>query len=565
MNWKILFPLVSAISLAAVLLSGCTGSSQTLQPGQTVEVKRGDLNIVVTSEGKLEMPDEFDLKFGTTGQVDQILVEEGDEVKEGALLALLDNAAQINSIKSALLSIQTARNNITFGCDPDHLPYYYPDLSIPRMMEEAQKDIDEALEYYEQGNYKDAGYKLIMAYFDIQVCEELITTRPDAAVLAGAKTNSLWTPDILAGSSQPVSSDYAAIVGYLKSYRQNLLAVSGLMKKGDYSKAGPAFTAARGEMNTVAQQANSAVYLKNRQTFKYPDTQTSSDFLQASLRYLQDLEDYIASGEALPVEAARRLYTAKLNLAVGADVLQNQDLIFESGGSINWKTLQQYNLSLQSAEIALYRAKQQIMQTAIITPSDGTVVAVDLKKSYVLSAQDYSSRTAVKLVNTHNVRFTGTVDEIDIMKVEQGQKVKIIVDAIPNRVLGGTVQFISPYGAASGQVIKFTVHITLDDTDAPLRGGLTSTAEIQIASVRNVLLVPVSVLVSTPGGKMVAVVLEDGKTEMRRVTVGLQTFESAEIKSGLNEKDKVQVSGMQMQRIGTPPGGAGMPRPPMSR
>ncbi|MCX6006216.1 MAG: efflux RND transporter periplasmic adaptor subunit [Chloroflexi bacterium] len=546
---KILFTLlILTITLTPALLGGCS-SAQTLTPGQTVEVKRGDINIVVTSEGKLEMPNEFDLKFGTTGQVEQILVEEGDIVKRGALLAMLDNSSQINAIESALFSIETSKNNITFVCDTDHLPYYYPDLSIPRMMEEAQKDIDAALSYYNEGNYKEAGYNLIQAYFDVEVCEDLISTRPNAAVLAGAKTNSLWSPDIFAGSSEALSPDYAAIIDYLKNYRETLLTVSGYMKTGDYAKAGPAFNTARGEMMVAAEKANSAVYLKDRQTFKYPDTQTSGEFLQASMRYLEDLQQYIASGEAIPIEAAKRLYTAKLNLAVGSDVLQNQTLIFESGGSIGWKTLQQYNLSLQSAEVALYKAKQQIMQTAIITPSDGTVVAVDLKKSYVLSSQDYSSRTAVQLVDTNTIRFTGTVDEIDIMKVKQGQKASITIDAISGKVLTGTVQFISPYGAKSGNVIKFNVHIKLDPTDAPLKGGLTSTAEIKISSATNALLVPLSVIISTPGGSMITVVKSDGTTEMRRVTIGLQNFEYAEVKSGLSEGEKVQV--VTTQTLGT--------------
>lgn len=540
--------LIITMMAIPALLYGCQDKA-TLKLGQSIEVKRGDLNNVVTSEGTLQMPNQFDLKFGTTGQVEEILVEEGDVVKQGALLAMLDNSSQVNAIETALYGIQTARNNISFGCDTDHLPYYYPDLSIVRMMEEGQKDIDEAVSYYLAGNYKDAGYKLIMAYFDVDVCADLITSRPNAAVLAGAKTNSLWTPDMFAGSAEPLAADYAAIIDYLEEYQQKLLVISGYMKTGDYLKAGPALVSAQGEMMVAAEKANGAVYLKNRQTFKYPDTQTSSDFLQASLRYLDDLQQYIAGGDALSVEAAKKLYTAKLNLAVGADVLENQTLIFESGGSINWKTLQDYNLSLQSAEVSLYKAKQQIMQTAIITPSDGTVVAVDLKKSYVLSAQDYSSRTAVQLVDTNTIRFKGTVDEIDIMKVQQGQKATITVDALTGKTLTGTVNFISPYGAKSGNVIKFDVYIQLDPSDTELRGGLTSTAEIMISSTTNALLVPVSVIVSTPGGPMVMVVKTDGTTEMRRVTLGLQNFEYAEVKSGLSEGDKVQV--VTQQTLGT--------------
>jgi RND family efflux transporter MFP subunit len=261
----------------------------------------------------------------------------------------------------------------------------------------------------------------------------------------------------------------------------------------------------------------------------------------------------MAEPDALAIEAAKKLYTAKLNLLVGRDVLENQTLIFESGGAINWKTLQQYNLSLQAAQIALYKAKQEIMKTAIIAPSDGDVVSVDLKKSYVLSAQDYSSKTAVKLVDTKTIRFKGTIDEIDITKVKSGQPVSITVDAVPDRTFTGRVKFISPYGTAVGKVIKFTVLVEMDPVDIQLRGGLRATSEIMTSSVKNALLVPVSYIITTPGGSMV--MLADnttGKAEPKRIAVGLQNFQYAEVTSGLSEGDKVQLPG---KGSATPPTG----------
>ena len=253
------------------------------------------------------------------------------------------------------------------------------------------------------------------------------------------------------------------------------------------------------------------------------------------------------------------MYIAKLNLLVGRDVLENQTLIFESGGSINWKTLQQYNLSLQSAEIALYKAKQDIMKTAIIAPAGGTVVSVDLKKSSVLSAQDYSAKTAIKLVDTSSLRFEGLVDEIDVMKVQPGQKARVTVDAISNEVFTGTVKFISPFGAQSGNVIKFAVTVELDPYEVELRGGLSATAEIGIYSAKDVLLVPVSVIVNTASGPVVAVVNETtGKPEFKHVTLGRQTFQYAEVLSGLKEGDKVTVTeyvpGANTSGQGTPRG-----------
>ena len=561
MKRRIIAALVS-LSLLPLLLGGC---SKNMAPaGQTFEVKRGDLDIVVSADGSLTMPNEFDLRFGTTGQVDEILVEEGDTIKQGALLAMLDNSAQKNAIKTALFSIQTSKNNITFGCGTDHLPYNYPDLSVPRLMEEAQKDMDKAASYFKQGNYKDAGYQLIMTYFDIEVCEDLIKSRPDAAVLAGAKTNSTYYPDLTAGSSPDESSNDEMVVDYLQKYRQRLMNITADMKAGDYERIASELDAAQQEMTIVNQLAKSTISIKGRFVFQYADTPTSVDFLQLSLRSLQELEKYLAQDDAIPVDAAKKLYTAKLNLLVGRDVLENQRLIFESGGSINWKTLQQYNLSLQSAEIALYKAKQEIMKTVIIAPSDGTVVSVDLKKSYVLSAQDYSSRTAVKLVDTQSLEFQGLVDEIDVLKVKPGQKARITIDAVPAKIFTGTVKFISPFGTQSGSVIKFAITITMDPSDIQLPGGLSTTADINVYSAKNALLVPVSVITTTPEGPMVAVINEaTGQVERRLITLGMQNFQFAEVLSGLKEGEKVQMINQEgtlnapatQQRSGAP--GAG--------
>jgi multidrug efflux pump subunit AcrA (membrane-fusion protein) len=542
--------LVISIVLLSLLAGGCGSKAAVTPAGQIFEVKSGDLNINVSSDGNLTMPDEYQLRFGTNGQVQQILVEEGDQVKQGALLAMLDDTAQRNAIKTALFSVQTAQNNITVqsktdnaaaGCD--HLPYTYPDLSVPRIFDQARKDLDTAVNEFKQGNYKDAGHDLIMAYFDVEVAEDLIKSKPNAAALAGAKINSTYYPDLYEGGfKSPVPTD-VMVVDYLQNYRQKLMNISSDMKVGAYDKVASGLDAVQQEMFTAYQMAESTVYLKGSEMFEYPDTATSADFLQSSIRSLQDLQDYLAQDGAEPIEAAKKLYITQLNLLVGQDVLENQTSIFVVGKGINWQTLQQYNLSLQSAQIALYKAKQAIMNTAIIAPSDGTVVSVNLKKSSVLSAQNYSSTTAITLVDTNSVRFEGLVDEIDIMKVQPGQKVNITVDAIPNKVFTGTVKFISPFGTQSGNVIKFAIIIELDPTDVELRGGLSATADISIYSAKDVLLLPVSVIVETREGPVVAVVNPTtGQPEYRPVTLGQQTFQYAEVLSGLKEGDKVTVT-----------------------
>jgi len=543
--------ILTVIAFPTVAAACAKSSVTTVTPGQVFEIKKGNLNINVSSDGHLTMPDEYNLSFGTNGQVQQIFVEEGDKVKQGALLALLDDTSQRNAIKTALLNVQTAQNNITVqsktdsaaqGCD--HLPYTYPDLSVPRIFDQARKDLDTAVNDFKQGNYKDAGHDLVMTYFDIEVGADLITSKPDAAELAGAKTNSTYYPDLYEGGIQKYAPpSNASVVDYMQQYQQKLLDISNDMKVGAYDTAASKLNAAQQQMFTVYQMAESTVYLKGSDMFEYPDAATSVDFLQSSIRGLQDLQDYLAQDNADALEAAKKLYITQLNLQVGQDVLENQTSLFVTGKGINWQTLQQYNLALQSAQISLYQAKQAIMNTAIIAPSDGAVVSVNLKKSSVLSAQTYSSTTAIQLVDTNSIRFEGKVDEIDIMKVQRGQKVTITVDAIPNKVFTGTVKFVSPFGVQSGNVVKFAVTIQLDPTDVELRGGLTATADISIYSAKDVLLVPVSVIVQTRQGPVVAVVNPTtGQPEYKPVTLGPQTFQYAEVLTGLKEGDNVTVT-----------------------
>jgi RND family efflux transporter MFP subunit len=552
MKKSLITALITGMVLLAVMAGGCGKGTTTATPGQVFEVKRGDLNINVSSDGNLTMPDAYDLRFGTNGQVQQIFVEEGDKVKQGALLAMMDDTSQRNAIKTALLAVQTAQNNITVqtktdnaaqGCD--HLPYTYPDLSVPRIIQQAQKDLDTAVGEFKQANYKDAGRDLIMTYFDVEVAADLIASKPDAAALAGAKTNSTYYPDLYqAGIEDNAQPNYAGVVDYLQRYQQRLLDISNGLKTGDYNSVASELDAAEQQMSTAYNLAESTVYLRGSDMFEYPDAASSVDFLQSSIRSLQDLQDYLAQDNAEAIEAAKKLYITQLSLLVGQDVLENQTALFAVGKNINWQTLQQYNLALQSAQISLYQAKQAIMNTVIIAPADGTVVAVNLKKSSVLSAQTYSSTTAIQLVDTSSIRFEGLIDEIDIMKVQRGQKVTISVDAIPNKVFTGTVQFISPFGTQVGNVIKFAITIHMDPTDVELRGGLSATADISVYSAKNVLLVPVSVVVNTRQGPVVAVINPTtGQPEYKAITIVQENLQYAEVSSGLKEGDKVTVTG----------------------
>ncbi len=529
---------ISLIALALISLLSACSSSKAAVSQQYVTVQRGDLELAVSTDGNLEMPMEYDLKFGAAGQTQLVLVKEGDYVRRGALLAMNDPEQQINIIKQALFSTQSAQSNISAICGSDHLPLNYADLSIASMAGEAETDMGKASAYFKQADYKDAGYWLIMTYFDIEVCEDLIKTRPDAASLAGAKSNSIYVPDTDAGSSVPLSPQYQQVVDYLQQYRLKLLLTATDFKTGDYVKLATEMDSVAQDVLTASSQAKSAMAAHSRATYEIADTATSSSFLQSSLRSVQDLQTYLAGENCSAVEAAKQLYTGSLNLQVAKDVLLTQTRIYEG---MSWKDDQDYNLNLQSAEISLYKAKQDIMNTVIIAPADGAIVAVNVTVSTLTSQKNYSSSTAIVLIDTSDVRFTGNVDEVDIMKVKAGQAATITVDALANKQFTGKVQFISPYGTKSGNIVKFNILIELDRADnVSLRGGLSATATITLVSAKDALLVPLSVITKTTNGVIVMVLnTTTNQPEVKTITLGVQNSEYAEVLTGLQEGDKV--------------------------
>jgi multidrug efflux pump subunit AcrA (membrane-fusion protein) len=90
-RWGTIGILLLGLILAGLTACNPLGNEETIE--QLVEVVRGDLIVSVSGSGNIEAASEARLSFGSGGRIDQILVEEGDEVSKGEVLARLDTDA----------------------------------------------------------------------------------------------------------------------------------------------------------------------------------------------------------------------------------------------------------------------------------------------------------------------------------------------------------------------------------------------------------------------------------------------------------------------------------------
>ncbi|MFC2020486.1 efflux RND transporter periplasmic adaptor subunit [Chloroflexota bacterium] len=92
-KWRIIAGLLLSLGLVGSTACDSIGGGEEKNTQQLVEVMRGDLALTVSGSGNIEVSDDVELTFGIAGRLDEILVEEGDEVSEGEVLARLETDA----------------------------------------------------------------------------------------------------------------------------------------------------------------------------------------------------------------------------------------------------------------------------------------------------------------------------------------------------------------------------------------------------------------------------------------------------------------------------------------
>lgn len=144
----------------------------------------------------------------------------------------------------------------------------------------------------------------------------------------------------------------------------------------------------------------------------------------------------------------------------------------------------------------------------------------------------------ISIAETDEIRVSIQVDELDILGVQVGQTAAVTCIAIPDREFTGTITHIS--NIASSGTTKYTVDISLP-MDADMRFGMSADASITVGEASNVLTIPMNALQQRGDETFVfTAVNEDGSLGGEVVvTTGVSDGTDVEITRGLNEGDTV--------------------------
>ncbi|MGE5314276.1 MAG: efflux RND transporter periplasmic adaptor subunit [Acidobacteriota bacterium] len=201
-------------------------------------------------------------------------------------------------------------------------------------------------------------------------------------------------------------------------------------------------------------------------------------------------------------------------------------------------------LRINQIESDIARAKAEKELYTMKAPIPGLVVyEINWNTGRKISVGNtpWPGMALVSLPDLSKMQVVTNINEVDISKVRKGQKVKIALDAFPDKQFAGMVEEVGTIGQqkTQGSTLKtFEVVIGIQGTDPILKPGMTTGNEIIIETIPNALSIPIE-SVFEKDGHTVVYSMNGMRPQMQQVTVGVKNSNNVIIKDGIREGDKV--------------------------
>ncbi len=505
-----LFLVFLLLALGIISSSCASKASPTSATENLATVQRGDLTIDITASGNLALARTADLAFDMSGTVQEVLVEAGDSVTEGQVLAKLDTTAWEDKITTLERQLVTAQRKVT---------------TAQRAVTTAERQLTTAEK---------------QATATVAAKEEALTQSEIS--LSNAETALEKAQDTYAGPDIEVAQ--AAVdkaKAYLEYALQRRTESPSTTWDAVVSRAQADLKAAEKTLNTMLTGGDpDDIAIKKKQL----------DIAQSNLKDAEDAIEQAKEDGKIAVENATinvenvKLDVEDANTAVGdaqkaLDEAKNASPLIKApfAGFVTTVNVKGGDDVLKG-KVAVQVADPNKFETNIL------VNEMDLPK--------------VKLGGDGTVEV-GAMGGISLpAKVTQISPTATIQSGVVNYKVKMELQSPQPTPTTQGQrpssASGAQAPTTLTSQTAQLKEGLTVTVSIVIDSRSNVLLVPNRAI--TRSGKETKVqVLKDGVAESRSIKTGLSDGVNTEVTEGLSEGEQVVIPKATTTTTTQQPGG----------
>ena len=483
--------------------------------GPTFAARRGDLVITVTEGGSIRARKTIDIRSEVYGEQTIIrLVPEGtyitqEDVDAGRVIVELDSSSLEDRLKEEEKGLASDEASLTEEQENYHIQQNQNESDITA----AKLAVQFGLLDLQNFLGKSASQKLV----------EKVALDPNATIEAATLVDFLAEPNNLGGEALQTLGQYENDI---------------LLARGQLEKATSVF---EGTQKLYDANYASALDLKSAEldVERYQiQKKTAEEALRLYKLYalpkqtIQLLSVYRESGQELRRTEARARSTMAQALArrnnAEEEVIESRD------------------------DVA--RIRKYVAACTIRAPAPGLVVYSSSGESYRREergpiqegAKVYQRQKIISLPNTAEMIVEVRVHEASVDKVRPGQHASIVAEPFPDQVFHGEVLSVAPLPDAqrsylSPDIKVYTTKVSIKNSQASLRPGMSAKVEILVDQLDDVLMVPVQV-VANRAGRKVCYVATDAGPEERQVETGAFNNTFVEIVRGLQAGENVLLS-----------------------
>ena len=145
---------------------------------------------------------------------------------------------------------------------------------------------------------------------------------------------------------------------------------------------------------------------------------------------------------------------------------------------------------VRQRDAQLQQARVDLQRTQIRSPVDGIVIKRSVEVGQTVAASLQAPELFVIARNLSDMQVEAAIDEADISRVRDGQKVSFSIDAFPGRSFEGAVRQVRKAAVSAQNVVSYTVVVGFANPGSLMLPGMTANVRIITDTRDNVLKVP---------------------------------------------------------------------------
>lgn len=363
-------------------------------------------------------------------------------------------------------------------------------------------------------------------------CSRKAQPEPAAAILSGLKTETLQTSLV---------DDYYEAVGTVQARNRSVVAAKVMgnivalhVREGDSVRAGQTLI--------EIDNRDAGIQLQKTQA-GMRESQDSLEEVERSIRAAESGRAAAKANESLAMSTFQRYQTLFERHSVSPqefDEVRARYEVAKAESERAERLLQataarqnQMKARIDQAKADVANARVYVGYSRIAAPIDGVVVSRQADVGYLATP----GMPLLTIENNSRYQLHASVEESRLGTIHLNDQVHVLLEALGNTELNGTVEEIVP--AADPATRSYIVKIALPNSgDIHLRSGLYGKARF-VAGQRKILSVPQTAV--TQQGQLVGVFVVDqsGVARLRLVKTGRVYGNQVELLSGLNEGEEI--------------------------